>query len=82
MAGSLNIKVAVRIRPQDNSTENDIIEVNEDKQQLIIKDGDKNLDFNFSQVLSSKTTQTEVYNKCVKPLISNILKVRNRVIYF
>lgn len=76
MEGNLNIKVAVRIRPLENPAEKEIIEVNKEKKQLIVKASNKNEDFIFSDVLSSITTQAEVYNRCVKPIVNNILKVR------
>lgn len=79
MAGNLKIKVAVRICPLENETQKDIIEVHEDKKQLTIR-GDDNESFTFNEVFSSKTTQAEIYNRSVKPVICNILKVRKLVL--
>lgn len=73
MSGNLGVKVAVRVRPVDNKTEKDVIDVIEEKIQIVVKED--NYNFTFDHVFCSKAAQNEVYNQSVKPLINNILKV-------
>lgn len=75
MAGTLRIKVAVRVRPVETETEKDVIDTIEENAEIIVKDGENRRSFTFDNVFSSRTTQTQIYNKCVKPVINNILKV-------
>lgn len=75
MAGNLSIKVAVRVRPAENETEKDVIDVIQENSALVVNEGENKHSFTFDHVFSTRTTQSDIYNKCVKPVINNILKV-------
>lgn len=80
MTGNWNLNVAVRVCPE-NETEKSIVDILEEKDQIVVnKDGESN-NFTFSHIFPGKATQNDVYNKCVQPLIGNILKVRVRKLY-
>ncbi|CAG9824939.1 unnamed protein product, partial [Phaedon cochleariae] len=80
---NVSVRVAVRVRPLVQSEIErgckDILDVIEDNEQIIIHSlGSKAFTFNY--VLSSKSEQDQLYDRCVQPLIGNLFKGYNLTI--
>lgn len=71
------VKVAVRVRPLiSHEVERGckgIVEVISQNDQVVLKTLD-NKGFTFNYVLGADTSQDELYNRCVAPLLKNLFE--------
>ncbi len=82
--GNSNVKVFIRARPPEETTENQFIEVaEEDPRRVKIKDPDSNskkyseVAFQFDQVFWSDITQKDIFEEVCKPLVDHVVEGYN-----
>ncbi|XP_076114005.1 kinesin-like protein KIF27 isoform X2 [Mytilus galloprovincialis] len=78
----VNVRVAVRVRPllpkEKIAGEEMCVRIIPATNQLVLG---KDRAFTFDHVLSSKTTQDEVYKSCIEPLVNGIFEGYNATVF-